>query len=315
MKNILIIVNGIPRMYLAVSRDTKVTELKKELKEELNLEEKKESGKNIQMFVNKSNELKVFDNSKYDNMTLESIFDIMEDSKIIVSENEKIFKNIQKIGGKIRIAQQKKGVSYPNVSGFENIPCWSRGKGEWKELSPFHLKFKSGAIFENRYQAHKVWGMISKQKTKNWQWSEETHVDEKGNPNEKWKKWHQELINHDLPVRRPNGKAVPLYAWWKGRKLNVVEGRKEIYIPYLKELYRAHPVYLKLLAKFRSGKNIMLIEPDGPIREIYPDGLELNLPLLYSLIEKTNYLDEGIPDKYFPYGHGMVLATCLLEDV
>lgn len=216
--------------------------------------------------------------------------------------------------GKIRIAQQARGESYPNYENYENIPAWSRGKGEWKQLSPFYLKFSDGEIFENAWQAYKVWEKVDKQNTKNWKWPEEKHVNEDGLPNEKWNKWHESLLKHDLPVRRPNGKAIPLYAFWDNRKLDVVEARKEIYIPYLKQLYRANPVYLKLLEKVKSGKNIMIIEPDGPFLEAYPNGLEVDLEILNNLIEKTNYKEEGYPKKYRPYGHGYVLAMTLLED-
>lgn len=233
-----------------------------------------------------------------------------------ISTNEK---------GKICIGQQVKGKSYPFKEGYESIPCWSRGKGKWKLLSPFYLKFTSSivsengtfkqVIFENFYQCHKVWEHVTKQKTKDWIWPAETHIDETGSPNEKWLKWHNKLLFHASPVRRPNGKAIPLYSYWYGKKLNLIEARKEIYIPYLKQLYRANPVYRELLEKVKSGKNVMLIEPDGPLLESYPEGLEVNLPLLYSLIEETNYKKEGFGNRYRPYGHGYVLATCLLEDL
>jgi hypothetical protein len=122
------------------------------------------------------------------------------------------------------------------------------------------------------------------------------------------------LIKHELPVRRPNGKAVPLYSYFQGEKLGLVEARKKIFIHYLKMIYRKTPTYQELLKKFRSGQSIMLIEPDGPLLEAYPNGLEVDLLLLNSLIEVTNYASEGFPDRYRPYGHGYVLATCLLED-
>ena len=58
----------------------------------------------------------------------------------------------------------------------------------------------------------------------------------------------------------------------------------------------------------------MLIEPDGPLLDLYPDGLEVNLPLLNSLISVMNYAEQGVPSRYRPYGHGYALAMCLLED-
>lgn len=203
---------------------------------------------------------------------------------------------------KIRIAQQAKGKAYPKVEGFENIPCWSRGEKPWKLLSPFYLTFKDGEIFENFYQSNKVWENVAKQKTKNWEWPAEKHVDEMGNPNKSWERWHMALIKHKLPVRRPNGKAVPLYSYFQGEKLNLIEARKKIYIHYLKMIYRKTPTYLELLKKFRQGRNLLLIEPDGPLLEAYPDGLEVDLPLLYSLIDVTNYAPEDILIVIVPTG-------------
>ena len=310
-KTISIFIDGVPTYSLQIRENSKIGDVKKKL-EKFNI---------VSMAINKNLNLDVFEDAKYDQNDFSSIFEEIDNGIIYVTnknekkdKNEKMDKNEKKDKcGKIRIAQQAKGKSYPNYKDFENIPCWSRGKGEWKQLSPFYLKFAEGAIFENFYQSFKVWDTVSKQKTKNWIWPEEKHVDDE-NPNKNWEKWHKALLYHDLPVRRPNGKNIPLYSWWQGKKLNVVDARKEIYIPYLKKLYSANPVYKKLLEKVKSGKNVMLIEPDGPFLEAYPDGLEVDLPLLHLLIDRTNYAEEGYGEKYRPYGHGYVLATCLLED-
>lgn len=303
MKKLLVYVGEDPSYYLEVTKDTNIGNLKRFLRSEKNY--------NIHMFVNPKTELKIFHTDKYDGRNLESIFDKIENGSMLLT--------LQKFG-KIRIAQQARARSYPVFENFEVIPAWSRGAGEWKQLSPFYLKFGDGIIFENFWQSFKVWETVEKQKSKNWTWPSEKHVaekriDEDENPNEKWYKWHEALLHHDKPVRRPNGKAVPLYAYWEGEKLNTIEGRKQIYIPYLQQLYRAHPVYMKLLEKVKSGKNIMLVEPDGPYLEAYPNGLEVNLPLLKELIERMNYADEGYPNKYRPYGHGYVLAMTILEDL
>jgi hypothetical protein len=292
-KTISIFIDNIPTYSMQIFRNMKFEDVKKML-DKYNI---------VSMFLNKNTKFDIFNTDDND---FSSIFDEIDTADIYVTNKKKC--------GKIRIAQQAKGKAYPVFENFVNIPCWSRGKGEWKQLSPFYLKFEEGAIFENFYQSFKLWDTVTKQKTKNWNWPEEKHVDEFGNPNKKWLNWHTKLLHHELPVRRPNGKAVPLYAYWEGRKLGIIDSRKEIYIPYLKKLYRVNPVYKKLLEIFKSGKNIMLIEPDGPFLESYPNGLEVNLPLLHSLIDKTNYTEEGFPSKYRPYGHGYVLAMCLLED-
>lgn len=307
------------------------------------------TGLSVRFFINKENELKVvFQSNLYDNHDLSSVFDKMKDPFIILSSNnlgiQKIQKNIGIKMGRIRIAQQAKGRSYPSVPGFENIPAWSRGKGEWKELSPFFIRIpkyvekETGAefhniIFEDFYQSFKVYEKVDKQNQKDWKWPAEIHVDANGNPNEKWWNWHSALLKHDQAVRRPNGKNIPLYSYFvseapfsalhaekelceakfKSEKLGIVDARKQIYIPYLKELYLNHPVFQKLLQKVRNGINVMIIEPDGPFLDVYPDGLEVNLPILQSLIEVTNYAAEGYPHKYRPYGHGYVIAMALLQ--
>lgn len=233
---------------------------------------------------------------------------------------------------KIIICQFGRGVAYPKKEGFKNYPIHSRGAMPWKELSPFLIgpvefinlngEKDSCPIFENYWQAQKVWKTVAKQNQKKpeWKWPAERHLGKDGNPNDAWYSWRDALCHHEKPVRRPNGRAVPEYAWYMNKKtkeyekLNTVQSRKAIYIPILKKLYRAHPVYKKMLEEFRKGQNMVLIEPDGPWNVAYPEGREVTLELLYELIEKMNYTEEGYPKQYSPYGHGFVAATCLLED-
>ena len=307
-KPIFVVIDGVEleKYKMNISKDTKIKDVKEKC-----------IGFNIlRLDLNGKDQLNVFNSSKYDNITFASVLDEMENATLYVSTLPKIISSpqVQSRRGKIRIAQQARARSYPEVKGFENIPCHSRGKGDWKQLSPFYLKFKEGAIFENFFQSFKVFEKVYEQNTKNWTWQAETHVDKDKNPNPAWLKWHNALLHHDLPVRRPNGKHIPLYSYWNGKKLGVIDSRKEIYIPYLKKLYRDNAIYKKLLGMLKSGVNLMLIEPDGPFIDLYPQGLEVDLTVLKHLIGVTNYGKEGISDKYRPYGHGYVLATCLLED-
>jgi hypothetical protein len=237
--------------------------------------------------------------------------------------------NLDQRIGRIRIGQQNRAKPYPKYDGFEEIAAWSRGKQPWKQLSPFFLgpvKFinaegglEEAQIFENFWQSFKVWENVEKVNKKEWLWPAEQHVTGEL-PNEMWYNWHQTLLHHNQPVRRPNGRVVPLYAWWFNQetqeyeKLDTIAARRKIYIPYLKQLYRAHPTYNLLLQKLRQGINLMLIEPDGPLVDAYPNGREISLELLEELIGKMNYGAEGYPGRYAPYGHTFVLATCLLED-
>lgn len=234
--------------------------------------------------------------------------------------------------GLIRVGQHQRAKSHPSYEGFEKVTAWSRGDKKWKALSPFVVGpvtftdvdgvATEAPCFENFWQSFKVWKKVAKQNQKDseWSWPAEVHF-ENGEPNNKWMKWHKALLEYEKAVRRPNGKAIPEYAYWMNQEtgelehLNIVDARKKIYIPFLKDLYRKTPAYKNLLKMVKGGKNIMIIEPDGPLLQAYPDGQEMNLDLLEELVEKTNYGDEGFKERYRPFGHGYVIAWCLLEDL
>lgn len=237
----------------------------------------------------------------------------------------------EKFGGKIRIRSFYKGSPPPVCPKFENIQAWSGGTLPWKQLSPFVIgpvtivDDKTGTVietalnFECCWQAWKVFDEVQAQNSSNWKWPKEQHVGEDGNPNEAWHKWHDALMKSKEAVRRPNGYAIPQYAWWKGQKLGIVEARKQIYIPLLQELYRKSPTYVELLKMVKNGTNILILEPDGPPAQLYPLGLEVDLELLVKLQDVTQW--SQLPGmytsskKYVPYGHGYVIALTLLEDV
>jgi hypothetical protein len=224
----------------------------------------------------------------------------------------------------IRVGSVQRCQAYPTKPGFTPISAWSRGKHPWKQLSPLLIgpvtfeddegKEKEATIFENFWQGHKVWTKVSKQNTVDWKWPAETHADEEvsSQPNSAWWTWHQALMENPRGVRRPNGREIPICHYWKGRHLSLVEARMEIYIPFLQQLYRKHPVYKLLLDRVYYGKeNILIIEPDGPKLDEYPEGAEVNLELLYEWRSKvTDY-----KGRYFAFGHGYVLAMTILEDI
>lgn len=261
--------------------------------------------------------------------------DIQRALRIWIPLMEQQIQNVRPFG-QIRVREAKRrqaGGGYPKVQGFTNIPAFSKGAKPYKELSPFFIgpihfeedgQPEVAQNFECFWQSFKVWRNVDRQ-TGEWTWPAENHVDAQENPNANWRRWHRALFEHPTAVRRPNGKAVPLYAWWKRRKLGIVEARKEIYIPYLQQLYRNHRVYQQLLAMVRRGTNIIILEPDGPNLDLYPTGMPVNLEMLVDLQNVTrmeefprveDHTNADIPpQKYVPYGHGYVLALTLLEDL
>ncbi len=247
--------------------------------------------------------------------------------------------------GKIFLRNVARGVAYPTLENVVTIPAWSRGAGPWNNLSPFKIgpvKFeedgeeKECATFETWWQSFKVWTAVDAQKSWQWTWKNERHVDDAfpsaktATPNKAWYIWHNALLANKVAVRRPNGRAIPLFAWWKEQRLDVIEARKQLYIPYLQSLYRKNATYQKLLAMvMEEGKSVCIVEPDGPQHWLFPDGVELSKETLYNLQSVTQLKNfpglseeqkkvleyQGSDTKYVPYGHGYVLALTLLEDM
>lgn len=216
--------------------------------------------------------------------------------------------------GMIRIGQRQMRKSYPSCPGYTQIPAWSGGKGEFKQLSPFTLGplVIDGVVaenFENAWQYSKVYSM---------------HLDKSnGLPNADWYVWRFNGFLNKEAVRHPMKSEKPVYSYFCGQKLLTVDARKQIYIPFYKELVRKTKAYKNLLERLRRGENLLLIEPDGPNLQDFPEGIEFSRELFTKLVDVTDaFTFHGLIDfessnanKYFPLGHGYVLADALLEDL
>lgn len=217
--------------------------------------------------------------------------------------------------GSVAVFRCARGVAYPAAKeGWTNIAAWSRGAAPWKALSPFFVGPIEGCSnFETYWQTFKVWEFIDG----------ERHVGDDGLPNEAWHAWQTRLRSKPEAIRRPNGYVKPLYAWFEGQKLDVVQARKLIYIPQLQRLYRAHTVYQQLLKLVsEQGQSVIIIEPDGPAEDArcVPLSKETLVALQDCVTWKQAAPLFGQPkgagsNRYFPYGHGYVIALTLLEDL
>ena len=229
------------------------------------------------------------------------------------------------VHGQIRVCGTARGISYPKVQGWTVIPAWSRGANPFNQLSPFNIGpiEYEGIIAENFecfWQSFKVWKYVVQQISPEWSWPKEIHLDETTNePTKEWYMWHKALLQNKRPVRRPNGREIPAFAWFKGEKLDVVQARKQIYIPFLQKLYRANKVYRDLLERVQNGENLIIVEPDGPLPNLFPEGLDVTIDMLQQLQDVCKVKDmpnvKSASEKYTPYGHGYVIALTLLEDL
>lgn len=224
-------------------------------------------------------------------------------------------KRVAPEAGSVAVYACKRGSLYPQKEGWINIAAWSRGPKPWSALSPFFMgPIEDAQNFETYWQTFKVWDTVGGEK----------HVGPDGLPNEAWHAWQKKLRAKSEAVRRPNGYVKPLYAWFKGQKLDVIQARKQIYVPDLQRMYRAHPVYQQLLALVRGGQSVIIIEPDGPAEDVRCNPLSketlVALQDCTTCKEAARYLSPDTPPgiasgRYFPYGHGYVIALTLLEDL
>lgn len=119
-RSILLIVDTIPKINLVVEKRTKIREIKEMLKNYLNDKTKNK----ITFFVNSKAQVDVFDTDKYDQMNLESVWEIMNNPRIeihnsvitlppikIKSPEKKEKKRKRKGKGQIRKKKKKRNIT------------------------------------------------------------------------------------------------------------------------------------------------------------------------------------------------------------
>ena len=219
---------------------------------------------------------------------------------------------LNKMSGSIRVGQARRAHSYPSAEGFTQIAAWSRGKLPYTNLSPFLL----GPLL--------VDGLQSQNFENAWQYSKcyEEHLTN-DEPNERWQQWRASGFANSEAQRRPMGREIPKFCYLQGNKLNIVDARRNLYAPEYKKLARKTQAYADLLDRLRRGENLLIIGPDGPSVEDFPQGVPVTKELLRQLIsitdQKAFYNLLGMThtgdNRYFPFGHEYVLAEALLEDL
>ncbi len=242
----------------------------------------------------------------------------------------------------IRIGGHERGVGYSQHPDFTPIPAWSRGKKPYSELSPFKIgpvnyaeygANRTTPIFECFWQGHKVYDEVSG--NKEFPWIHEVHVQKIGDNyndyiiNDNYFRWSNAVNNSAIPLRRPNGRAIPEFALFDGARYGLIESRINIYIKYYQELLRNHSTYKSLLARFCVGENLLIIEPDGPSPRLFPGGILVDESILAQMVFVSRLEDFAAivsddpefctkhgadKNKYVPLGHGAVIAITLLED-
>jgi hypothetical protein len=170
------------------------------------------------------------------------------------------------------------------------------------QISPYVLKDNDGHILENIYQGSKVYEKVDEQREIKsgkliWEHPSEIHVKD-GNLTPEFWNW-----NNKHAVRYPNGfygRHICLFSLWyengQWMKLSYIQSRKKIYCSVYCELVQQTDAYKKLKQLYNNGINLQICEID--VR-----------PCLLS----REVLEREINNTKEPFGHGYVLATCLME--
>ena len=121
--------------------------------------------------------------------------------------------------GKLLWDKQSHKDLIPVTDGYLNVMVKNYKTGLGHTLSPYFLKNAKGQLMECIWQFSKSYSSVTAQRQYSskyqygnsdylvWEHPAEKHVDEKGEPNNKYWKWRKKGMNNPKPVRYPNGYA------------------------------------------------------------------------------------------------------------
>jgi hypothetical protein len=231
----------------------------------------------------------------------------------------------------IRVGTIKNGTDKLAYPAFESIMVMTKSS-KYGSLGPYCLKNKAGHNMENIWQFSKVYASVpaSKQycsrwdRTVIWDHPAETHVDANGKTNTKYANWKKMGTEASYPIRYPVGmkhRSQCLYSLDEdGRKLDYIEARKSIYYKVYSNLVRQESQYKLLLSKLKKGKNLLILEVDGPKQQDLAY-YQTKYAVAQDFIEGSTMLCDPVNlqimlnDARNAFGHGYCLAWCLYEDL
>ena len=191
-------------------------------------------------------------------------------------------------------------------------------------IGPYCLKNEQGQILENVWQFSKIYEKVPYSRrcksrydfTVIWEHPAETHMIN-GFPTPEYWNWRNKGMNAQEAIRYPvgfNHRKECLACLWetepgKWEYLNYLEARKKIYWPIYRDSVKKHQEFYKLKQMLQEGKNLLIIEVDGPKNNsditncINNDTVLINKDILKIVLNDLKY----------PFGHGYCLAACLLD--
>lgn len=222
-----------------------------------------------------------------------------------------------------------------------NVLSWHAKDTRYYELCPYYLKTEEGALFENDWQARKLFEYVydnevyphySLQGKPQYLWwkyecengsGREKHYDKATDTiMPEYFKWKQSLLDCPHPVRYPNKSFRTKLCQFAldndtddhSKRYGYIDARKNIYCNKYKKLVRELDIYNELLQDVKNGVKILITEVDVPCKGkkgFY--GLNLDENNIYQAdLDKIQVL---LNDPSEAFGHGICLAYALLEDL
>lgn len=218
----------------------------------------------------------------------------------------------------LKFPEKKDFLRIDVTSGSGNLLTFKAKKVPASQLSPLLLgpvidcDGESAERVESLWQYRKVFPQLG-------HWD-----DESKRPTEAWFKWmrdgYAKLKGEKRAGRRAKGIRTPpevaklkkrwrehgepwtpRCSWWKDRELSYVESRKEIYVPAYADAVQQTDAFRALETLVKDGKNVLIVDLDGPPLSDYPNGLP---------VTRENFL-KSLLDTSHPFGHGFIVAALL----
>jgi hypothetical protein len=236
----------------------------------------------------------------------------------------------------IRVGRRKynnNGFIDPSYPNFIPIICMTKST-EYGDLSPYALVDEKGRNMENLWQFQKCYEYVptSRQTFSKydprviWNHPHEIHIDDNGNITDEYWNWRNKGMNAPDAIRYPVGFNHRKNCLFSLKdlgnnmylQLDYIDARKEIYLPLYTKYVKNKQKFLKLKKMLKEGKNLLIIEVDGPHQEdlqYYKDKYNVTNDFIEkdTLLATKQNLDIMLNDTKHPFGHGYCLALALLD--
>jgi len=246
----------------------------------------------------------------------------------------------EKACGKVRIgrliidANNKR--TMPSFKGFTPILVLTKSSA-YGSLGPYVVKDKQGRIMENLWQGAKVYRTVPATKCTSSRWDDtviwdhpaEVHMSADGALTPEFFAWRDKLMRNPYPVRYPVGikhrsECIGVFAETSDGQVDTLhllgyaEARQKVYVYQYARLVRPQPDFARLQKRLKAGENLLIIETDGPHQESVDHYVKLYGADKDCIVDSTvlatkDNLRMLMADTKHPFGHGYVLAACLLD--